>query len=213
MKILSSFLKSASVLNLAMAFMAAVLAFFLLQSYFGGMDAINLPGVKTVAPARDFKSLQGELPSYPDYADMSEKNIFHPERKILKGDEAVQQRPEILLYGTLVTDEIRLAYLEDKHTPLSTPGRGKRQMVVKQGGTVSGYFVKEVNNNNIVLVRGADRIIVSVYDERKRRGAEGAGAPAAEKKLAAGRAGRNPSGRNNLNHPQANSIVPALSSH
>lgn len=210
MRILLSVLKSANVLNLALASMAALLAFFLMQSYFGEMDAhVGLSRANAVPAAKDFKALRGELPSYLDYADISEKNIFHPERKVLKGDEALQQRPEILLYGTLVTDEIRLAYLEDKHTPLTTPGRGKRQLIVKQGGTVGGYLVKEVNSGNIVLVRGEDRIVVSVCDERKHRGADG-GAPAAGKKSAAG---RNPAGRNVLHPAEPGLSAPALLSH
>ncbi len=213
MKILLSILKSANVLNLALASTAAVLAFFLMQSYFGGpwapaMD-LDLPRADTAPAARDFRALRGELPSYLDFADLSEKSIFHPERKVLKGDVALQHRPEILLYGTLVTDEVRLAYLEDRHTPLTTPGRGKRQLIVKQGGMVSGYLLKEVNTNNIVLVRGEDRITVSVCDERKLRGSDGAGAPASEKKSQAARAGRIPAGRN-MNTAEPGLTGPAL---
>jgi hypothetical protein len=145
----------------------------------------------------------GELPSYFDYADTAENNIFHPERKILKGEEAAQQRPEIVLYGTLIMDDVKLAYLEDKHKPVTTPGRGKRQMVVKEGGSVNGYILREVNKDNIVLVRGTDRIIVTVYDGSKSRSSPDAPAGtavaagpalAAEKKAAAERL-RNLSGQ------------------
>lgn len=208
MKILSSILKSANVLNLALASLALVLAFFLVQFHFAGPVTPVLPAVKVPPPARDFQGARAELPSYLDYADMSDKNIFHPERKVLKGEEALRLRPEILLYGTLVTDGVKLACLEDKHTPLSTPGRGKRQLIVKEGGSVGGYLVKEVNKDGIVLVRGADRIVVGVYDGRKRRNAESAAA--AEKKAAA-KAGRTPAGRINTNKPGANPTGPAFS--
>ena len=110
-------------------------------------------------------------PVYSDYASIAEQNVFHPSRRIppeKKGDLAVP-RPEVILYGTLITNDMRLAYVEDKKSPRTTPGRGKRQIALKKGETLSGYVLKEVENDRIELVKGNDRIVVYLSDRNKAR--------------------------------------------
>jgi hypothetical protein len=113
-------------------------------------------------------------PVYSDYASIAEQNVFHPSRRIppeKKGDLAVP-RPEVILYGTLITDDMRLAYVEDKKSPRTTPGRGKRQIALKKGETLSGYVLKEVEKDRIELVKGDDRIVVYLSDRNKARSDE-----------------------------------------
>jgi hypothetical protein len=115
-------------------------------------------------------------PVYSDYASIAEQNVFHPSRKLpseKKGDLALP-RPEVVLYGTLITDEMRLAYVEDKKSPRTTPGRGKRQIALKKGEALSGYVLKEVEKDRIELVKGDDRIVVYLSDRNKARSDEAA---------------------------------------
>ena len=97
---------------------------------------------------------------------ISEENPFHPERKIPVEKKAEQPlpKPEFVLYGTLITDDLKMAYLEDLKAPRSTSGRGKRQVALKQGDSLSGFRVKEIEAGKVVMVRGDDRIIVPIID-------------------------------------------------
>lgn len=106
------------------------------------------------------------VPSAVDYQVISEQNLFNPERKIPEAGAKIQtaQAPQFILYGTLITDDIRIAYLEDKKSPQSTPGRGKRQLPLKLGDTISGYSLKEIEPEKIMLARGTESITVYLDD-------------------------------------------------
>jgi hypothetical protein len=109
-----------------------------------------------------------------DYAIIMEKNLFHPERKIPVEKKQEQQvaRPEIILYGTLITDEQGIAYIEDIKNPYSTPGRGKRQVTVKEGDTISGYKLIKISVGSILLARGDDKMTVFLNTRKERKSAE-----------------------------------------
>ena len=110
--------------------------------------------------------LQQKMPSLSDYMIISEENPFHPERKIPVEKKAEQPlpKPEFVLYGTLITDDLKMAYLEDLKAPRSTSGRGKRQVALKQGDSLSGFALKEIEAGKVVMVRGDDKIIVPIID-------------------------------------------------
>jgi len=119
------------------------------------------------------------IPSIVEYAKIPEGNLFHPERKIPVEKNADQQqpllKPEFVLYGILITDDLRLAYMEDLKTHRDSPGRGKRQTALKKGDTLSGFTLKEIETDRIVMARGAEKIVVLVNDpsrskERKETG-------------------------------------------
>jgi hypothetical protein len=110
--------------------------------------------------------------SYADFVTIAEKNLFHPEREIPKGEAAAVPKPELILYGTMIADDIRIAYVEDKKAPYSTPGRAKRQTALKIGGSIGGYVLREIEPNRIVLVRGEDKLVVMLDDKGKRTGEE-----------------------------------------
>ncbi len=114
------------------------------------------------------------MPTSLDFVMVTEKNLFHPERKMPLEKKAEQQiaRPEIIFYGAIITSEKRIAYIEDKKNPYSTPGRGKRQTPVVQGAMIGGYKLTEVNPENIVLVRGDDKMVVNLRDEKDRKATE-----------------------------------------
>jgi type II secretory pathway component PulC len=105
-----------------------------------------------------------------EYAVVAEKNLFHPDRiiPVLKVEVTVP-RPEFVLYGTLITDQVSIAYLSDSKAPRTTPGRGPRQTSLKIGETMSGYTLKEILHDSIVMVHGDDRIVVNVLADSKKK--------------------------------------------
>jgi len=59
-----------------------------------------------------------------------------------------------------------------RKSPHSTPGRGKRQLVLKKGDSVGGFILKEIQANQILLVRGDESMRVYLDDGKKVRGEE-----------------------------------------
>lgn len=109
-----------------------------------------------------------------DYALIADQNLFHPERKIPpeKAAEKVVPRPEIVLYGTLISNEVSIAYLEDKKSPRTTPGRGKRQTAAEKGYNLNGYILQQIYPDSVVFVKGDDRMLIRLEDGEKRRDTE-----------------------------------------
>ena len=116
------------------------------------------------------------------YTIIADNNLFHPERKIpveKKTSEEQQPlpKPDVVLYGTLITDSLSLAYLEDLKAQRSTPGRGRRQTAMKIGDTLSGFTLKEIDTDKIVMAKGEEKMTVYVRDPLKRKTREGVTQP------------------------------------
>jgi len=126
----------------------------------------KLPAVKKIKVDQNEKPVESQIPSPTDYALIAEENLFHPDRKIPveKKDEKLLPKPDFVLYGTIITDDLSLAYLEDLKAPRSTPGRGKRQTTLKIGNTLSGFTLKEIETDKVAMVRGDERIIIPLND-------------------------------------------------
>lgn len=127
------------------------------------------------AKAREQISLEtastSAFPSLSDFLIIGELNLFHPERKIpveKKEEEKPLPKPEFVLYGTLISENLSLAYLEDLKEPYSTPGRGKRQITLMQGDTISGFTLKEIETDKVVMVRGEERIVIDLAESRRK---------------------------------------------
>ena len=136
----------------------------------------TLPSVKKPPVHKDEKTAESTIPSLTDYTIIADDNLFHPERVIPaeKTDSQPLEQPEFVLYGTLITNGVRVAYLEDLKSPRSTQGRGRRQAVVKIGDSMSGFIVKEIDRDKIVMARGEERMEVNVMESSKhKRGATG----------------------------------------
>jgi hypothetical protein len=163
--------RSINLLNLLLLGIVAALATFVLFPLLTTKVTYKPSAVKPAPAVPQEATAPALSPPAPDYLIVAEQNLFHPERKIPPEakDEKALPKPEILLYGTLITDTVRLAYVEDKKSPQSTPGRGKRQTVVKQGDLVSGFVLKEVEADKIVLTRGQEQIVVHLTDAEKQR--------------------------------------------
>lgn len=102
---------------------------------------------------------------------ITENNLFHPERRIPTEKKVVQElpKPEIVLYGTMVSGDSSIAFIEDLKAQFSTQGRGKRQRAIKKGDTISGFVVKEIEQDRITLVRGEETMTVSVNDPTRKK--------------------------------------------
>jgi hypothetical protein len=112
------------------------------------------------------------LPS--DYTAIGELNLFHPERRIPVGKKADEiPKPELILYGTMVQDNIQYAFIEDKKNPKTTPGRGSRQTVIKKGEIIGGFVVSDIRADRITLTKGDETITVLLTSSDKRSSTAG----------------------------------------
>ncbi|GAB4407163.1 MAG: hypothetical protein OHK0032_02420 [Thermodesulfovibrionales bacterium] len=142
----------------------------------------TLPAAKDAAEVKEEKRVDVKQSPPPlEYTVIAEQNIFHPERKIPVGkkDEKPEIKPEFVLYGTLITDNASLAFLEDTKSPYTSMGRGKRQRALRLGASLSGFTLKEIYHDRVVMVKGEERIEVRVLDSKKARASETAAPKAA----------------------------------
>jgi type II secretory pathway component PulC len=107
---------------------------------------------------------KAQNPSPMEYVVVADENLFHPERRIPpeKKAEAVLPKPEFVLFGTLIAPNLSIAYMEDKKAPVTTPGRGNRQTTLKKGELLSGFTLKEIMKDRVVMARGEETIQVSL---------------------------------------------------
>ena len=122
------------------------------------------------------KQLSSPADYIADYIIVAEQNIFHPERKIpleKKDEPPPLPKPDVVLYGTMISDGVSLAYLEDLKAPRNTPGRGKRQLTMREGDIISGFVIKKIEADKIQMVRGQEEMVVSIHTHKevKHRGA------------------------------------------
>lgn len=106
-----------------------------------------------------------------DYGIIADKNIFHPERRIPpeKKQQVELPKPEFVLYGTVITDNLKIAYVEDLKAVKTTVGRGKRQTALKVGQSLSGYLLKDITQNSAIFTRGDETIEVKVVIQKGKR--------------------------------------------
>lgn len=167
-------LKQITVLNVVLLAAVLLAAQYTLLPLLNLNIKYKLPAVKQaeVAPVDPVKAEPSPPPS--EYVMIAEQNLFHPDRKLPadKKDEKQLPRPELVLYGTIITDGLAVAYVEDKKSPQSTPGTGKRQQVLKKGEAIAGFTLRDIETDRIVLVRGEEQMIVYLTDAKKQRVAE-----------------------------------------
>jgi type II secretory pathway component PulC len=163
-------LKNVSILNGMLLIFALLMANYSVSPFMGTSIRYVPPSLKESVPTGKEKSSEYNSPSLADYVIVAEQNLFHPERKIPAEKKDEQQslpKPEIVLYGTVISENARLAYIEDLKAPQSTAGRGKRQIVLKEGDTMGGFTLKEIEPDKIVMVRGEEKIIFRVHDTQR----------------------------------------------
>ncbi len=172
MQIMRYIYRNVNPLNIILIVCAALLAVGAFTPYFYAQVKYSIPVAK-LPPAEEEKPAEtaASSPSMSDYMIISELNLFHPDRKVPPEKKEAQQlpKPELILYGTLMADGMNVAYVEDKKNPKTSPGRGKRQTVMKKGDAISGFVLKEIENDRIVLVRGDETMVVHLNQGDKPR--------------------------------------------
>lgn len=168
---MKSFLRNINLLNVLL--IAAILIFvnYTILPLLNMNVRFTLPTAIKPPVQKEEKAAESTVPSLTDYAVIAEENLFHPERMIPveTAEEQNVPKPEFILLGTVITDDMKLAYLENLKEPYSTAGRGKRQRSLRIGDTLSSYTLTEVYPEKVVMVRGQDRIEVNLDDSTKQR--------------------------------------------
>jgi hypothetical protein len=168
-------LKSINLLNILLAAAAVAAAHYIVSPQINKEMRFPPPAVKAApAPAEGQKQKAKSEPAGTptDFMQIADQNLFHPERKIpVEKPQAPPPppRPELVLYGTLITGNARFAYVEDLKSPLTTPGRGKRMRVLSIGDRVGDFIVKEIDPDMIVLGRGSEVMTVDLADPKGKR--------------------------------------------
>ncbi len=175
------FLRSFNLLNVVLAAAVVLLLGYTIFPMMTTDIRISLSAAKEKAAVRTEKPAPVTAAAPADYLVIADLNPFHPERRVPpeKKDEKSVAKPEIVLYGTLITDGVRTAYVEDRKSPYSTPGRGKRQRTLKKGDVIGGYVLKAIEDKRIILVKGDDVMIVGMDGDKKRAPETAATSPAA----------------------------------
>lgn len=172
MKFIRYILNNINPLNIILIASAILIGLAALSPYFYPQALYKLPAAKPPSAEEDKQPETASVsPSLSDYMVIAEQNLFHPDRKIpLEKKEAQQMpKPELILYGTLITEGSSVAYVEDKKNPKTSPGRGKRQNVMKKGDSVGGFVLKEIEADKIMLSRGDETMVVHLNQGDKPR--------------------------------------------
>lgn len=106
-------------------------------------------------------------PDLSDYSVVGEMNIFHPDRKppppVEEKPEPAQaplQKVEFTLYGTLVSDDVTIAFVEERSFSRRVTGKRKKISILKVGDTLAGYTLKSIEDDRIIMVRGEEEVTV-----------------------------------------------------
>jgi hypothetical protein len=139
---------------------------FLIPRWDTDVSFVPPPITKKPAEKNSDDSLKTPTLSPQEYRAIADENLFHPDRIIPpeKKPESVLPKPEFILYGTLITPDLKTAYLEDKKAPVTTPGRGQRQSALNVGESLSGFRVKEILPDKVVMTRGEETIQVLLQE-------------------------------------------------
>jgi hypothetical protein len=174
---------SLNVLNLCLFAAAGVFFFYFLYPLLNVPLSVNVPLPKEISSGATASAADPEKQAPADYAVIEAQNLFHPNRIIPPEKTAALQvpRPELVLHGTMITGGLKIAFVQDKKAAPTSPGRGIRQVALKEGETISGYKLTQVTDKMIVLASGEDQMTLYL-DELKERKSEITGtgkAPAA----------------------------------
>ncbi len=157
-------------INLLNCILLGLSIFFLYGFLFPRLEKdvsfLVLPPIRKPAEKTLDEALKTQTLSPQEYRAIADQNLFHPDRIIPpeKKPESVLPKPEFVLYGTLITPDLKMAYLEDKKAPVTTPGRGTRQSALKMGESLSGFRVAEIQVDKVVLTRGEETIQVLLQE-------------------------------------------------
>lgn len=175
MQTLRYLLRNITVLNIILLLSVLLLTYYTVLPLLDMNIQLALPSLKKTETENAAVTTQTEMPMLADYMLIADQNLFHPERKIPeKKEERQLPKPEFVLFGTLITDDASVAYMEDMKAPHNTAGRGKRQKAIQKGAIFSGFTLSEIHHDKVVMVRADEKIEVRIADQqhKKARGAE-----------------------------------------
>lgn len=175
-------IKNINLLNIILMATIAVFGAYVLPQFLNVQVKYTLPSPKKTVDKKEENPAEAQSPQAFEYMVIAEKNIFHPERQIpvAKKEEKPLPKPEFVLYGTLITGDTKLAFIDDMKSAQASPGRGKRQRALYLGSALSGFTLNEVYQDKVIMVRGEESLEVRVLDSAKSRSVE-AGLQAAKK--------------------------------
>ncbi len=172
--------KHLNILNIFLIFAVLIAGTILYLNYLKIQD-FSLPESYGTASASENSKTKVKTPSSPKTPDLagisdnsiiSEKNLFSPDRKYVEkaggnGEPVSKSKPDIILYGTIVDRDRRLAFVEDRKNPYYTPGRGKRHKVLKIGDEISGFRVTRITENALVLSADDESYVYNIEEFSK----------------------------------------------
>ena len=172
MRFLRYLYRNVNVLNILILVAIGTTIVLAIMPLFRMKVKFTLPVVKPKAIEQPREATEkNQAPSPLDYVMIGENNLFHPERRIPpeKKEEKALPKPELVLFATIIHGDTSVAYVEDKKAPRTTPGRGDRHQVVRKGDVFSGFVLKDIETDRIVLARGEEVMVVHLSDESKKR--------------------------------------------
>jgi hypothetical protein len=160
-----------NLLNILLMMALALFSIHTLMPFLYTNIEITLPEAREATLNQEIKQYSRLSPSLADFIIVTEQNVFHPGRRAILYKKGEQEfaRPELILYGTLITNDTCVAYVEDKKNAFSSPGRGNRQIVLNKGDVIGGFVLKEIEAEKIILIRGEEKMIVTLYENKTRK--------------------------------------------
>jgi len=176
---LKTLIRNVNVLNLVLMAAIILCALYILSPLLYPQAAFTLPSPKKPPESKEEKGTETPPASPMEYTIIAEKNVLNPERKIPvdKPEAPPLPKPEFVLYGTLIAGDDSLAYLEDQKASAAGKGKGRKPRPLKKGETMTGFTVKEIETDRVVMVRGEEKIEVRVSGHTKQEKAAQATAP------------------------------------
>jgi hypothetical protein len=140
--------------------------------------SLDLPSPKEVSSEMQVSADKTTKSPISDYTLIVERNLFHPDRvmlaekvgKVEKKAAISVPRPELVLHGTMMINGLKIAYVEDKKATPTTPGRGVRQLVVKEGDNIGGFILKQISENMIIFANGEEQMTLYLDELKDRKG-------------------------------------------
>lgn len=127
MKVIRAVLEYIRIVHIILLLVIALFIFYFIWPEYDQTIAVSLPAAKTVVVSTvPEKPAEQNMPGIMEYVIIADKNLFHPERVIPveKKQKQPEPKPEIVLYGTILSDKGNMAYIEDKKHEYAPPPAG-----------------------------------------------------------------------------------------
>lgn len=178
MNSMGSMMRHINILNLLILIVAVGFYVNFLKPLLTTSLSVELPIPKETSLEMQIGADKAAKPALSDYRLIGEQNLFHPDRvmPVEKADKTEKKvaisgpRPELVLHGTMIVNGLKIAYVEDKKATPTTPGRAARQLVVKEGDSISGFVLKQITENMIVLANGEEQMTLYLDELKDRKG-------------------------------------------